>query len=263
MFSNQRQMKIYFLLREEGQAKVSFLSETFGVSEPTIRQDLAKLEEEGLVVREHGGVFLKNMSKQVSSLSLEHQENMDKKVLIGIKAAELVEDGDTIILDAGSTTTEIAKNIATRHNLMVVTNALNIALLLGTNPSIRIVMPGGEFQAPTLSLSGERAVNFFEEVRVNKLFIASVGLSVESGLTFPGFKDIPVKRAMLNSADEVYLVVDSTKIGASSFAVLCDISRVTGIITDDGISSEQQKDFEDAGVKVLIAQKKEKREAKK
>ena len=253
MFSNQRQMKIYLLLREEGQAKVSFLSETFKVSEPTIRQDLAKLEEEGLVVREHGGAFLKNMSEQVKSLSLEHQENMDKKILIGIKAAELIKDGDAVILDSGSTTTEIAKNIATRHNLLVVTNALNISLLLGTNPSIKILMPGGEFQAPTLSLSGERAVNFFEEIRVNKLFIAAVGVSPESGLTFPGFKDIPVKRAMINSADEVYLVVDSTKLGTSSFAVLCDLSRVTGIVTDDNITRAQQKQFEDAGVEIIIA----------
>ncbi len=255
MFSNQRQMKIYFLLREEGQAKVSFLSETFGVSEPTIRQDLAKLEEEGLVVREHGGVFLKHMSEQVRSLSLEHQENMDKKILIGAKAAELIKDGDAIILDSGSTTTEIAKNIASRNNLLVVTNALNIALLLGTNPSIKILMPGGEFQAPTLSLSGERAVNFFEEIHINKLFIASVGVSVDSGLTFPGFKDIPVKRAMINSAEEVYLVIDSTKIGNSSFAVLCDITKVSGIVTDDGITDVQRKQFEDRGVRVLVADK--------
>lgn len=253
MFNNQRQMKIYFLLREEGQAKVSFLSETFGVSEPTIRQDLAKLEEEGLVVREHGGVFLKHMPEQVRSLSLEHQENMDKKVLIGAKAAELIEDGDTVILDAGSTTTEIAKNIVTRNGLHVVTNALNIALLLGTNHSIKIMMPGGEFQAPTLSLSGEKAVNFFEEIHVNKFFIASVGVSINSGLTFPGFKDIPLKRAMLNSADEVYLVIDSTKIGVSSFAVLCDLSRITGIVTDDGITEIQKKQFENKGVQVLIA----------
>ncbi len=253
MFNNQRQMKIYYLLREEGQAKVSFLSETFGVSEPTIRQDLAKLEEDGLVVREHGGVFLKHMPEQVRSLSLEHKENMDKKIIIGIKAAELIKDGDSIILDSGSTTTEIAKNIATRNHLQVVTNALNISLLLGTNPSIQVLMPGGEFQAPTLSLSGERAVNFFEEVRVNKLFIASVGVSVDSGLTLPGFKDIPIKRAMINSAEEVYLAVDSTKIGISLFAVLCDLSRITAIITDRKITPVQQKQFETYGIKVIIA----------
>ena len=170
MFSNQRQMKIYFLLREEGQAKVNYLSKTFGVSEPTIRQDLAKLEEEGLVAREHGGVFLKNMSEQVRDLSLEHKENMDKKILIGAKAAELINDGDAIILDSGSTTTEIAKNISKKHNLRVVTNALNISLTLGINPTIKILMPGGEFSAPTLSLSGERAVSYFKEIHVNKLF---------------------------------------------------------------------------------------------
>ena len=253
MFSNQRQMKIYFLLREEGQAKVNYLSKTFGVSEPTIRQDLAKLEEEGLVVREHGGVFLKNMSEQVKDLSLEHKENMGMKVFIGTEASKLINDGDSIILDSGSTTTEVAKNISKRHNLKVVTNALNISLILGTNPTIKLLMPGGEFSAPTLSLSGERAITYFKEIHVNKLFLAAVGVSVEAGVTFPGFKDIPVKRAMINSADEVYLVVDSTKIGVSSFAVLCDLDKITAIVTDEGITNDQKIKFEAAGVKVIVA----------
>ena len=105
MIASQRRQKIIDLLTEDGTAKVSGLSEIFDVSEVTIRQDLAKLEEDGLIIREHGGAFLKSVPDQVQSYSFQHSENMDKKALIGKKAAEFIKDGDAIILDSGSTTT--------------------------------------------------------------------------------------------------------------------------------------------------------------
>ena len=98
MLAEQRRLKILELLQEEGSARVSYLSKTFDVTEPTIRQDLEKLEAEGYIVREHGGAFLKSIPQQVGSLSLQHQENMDKKIRIGKKAAEFIQDWDSSIL---------------------------------------------------------------------------------------------------------------------------------------------------------------------
>ena len=253
MFAEQRRLKILELLQEEGSARVSSLSKTFEVSEPTIRQDLEKLETEGYVVREHGGAFLKSIPQQVGSLSLHNQENMDKKILIGKKAVEFIQDEDALILDSGSTTTEIAKHLVHKHNLTIITNALNIALLLGSQPSIEILVTGGEFKAPTLSLTGERAAEFFHQLHVDKLFLATAGISWETGLTYPGLSDLPVKKAMIESAVEVYLVADSTKMGKASFASLGGLDLINYFITDNGIGDKDKVSFEQNGIQVIIA----------
>jgi DeoR/GlpR family transcriptional regulator of sugar metabolism len=117
MMGNKRREKILELIREDGSAKVIKLAKIFKVSEVTIRQDLEKLEQEGFILREHGGAFLKNVEEGVKSITLLNQENIEKKQKIGKKASELIENGDAIILDSGSTTTEIAKNLLGRKAL--------------------------------------------------------------------------------------------------------------------------------------------------
>lgn len=253
MLAEDRRRKLYELIREEGSARVSTLSETFSVSEPTIRSDLERLESEGLVVRDHGGAYLRDVGLLVRSHTLHHTENADKKRLIGKKAAEFVRDNDSLILDSGTTVTELAKNLLERRNLNVVTNALNIALLVGSEPSFTVHVTGGEFKAPTLSLTGEQAAAIFENVSVSKLFLATAGISPESGLTYPGFSDLPVKRAMIRAAKTVYLLADSTKIGKTSFAALGGLSDVNVLITDDGIDPESVRMFEALGTEVVIA----------
>ena len=142
LLAEPRRMKILDWLQEEGSARVRDLSAAFGVSEATIRQDLEKLESDGHINRQHGGAFLRAMPSQVQTLSLQHMENIDKKRKIGVKAASLVGEGETIILDAGSTTTEIAHNLLGRSSLTVITNALNIALMLCAVPGYAMHMPG-------------------------------------------------------------------------------------------------------------------------
>ena len=213
LLANERRHKILELLQEEGSARVRELGILFKVSEPTIRQDLEKLDEQGFVTREHGGAFLRTVTQQVSSLSLQHMENLEKKAAIAKRAAEYVSAGDRIILDSGSTMTELAKCLAGVENLTVITNALNIALIMGANPSCELMVTGGEFKAPTLSLTGDKAASFFQNIFVDKLFLATGGISPSFELTYPGFNDIPVKNAMIQVARETYLLADSTKLG--------------------------------------------------
>ncbi len=254
LLAEQRRQRILELIQEEGSARVTALSRLFKVSEPTIRQDLQKLAADDFIVKSHGGAVLKTIPQQVRSLSLQHLENMDRKLLIGRKAAEFVSDGDSIILDSGSTTTEVAKNLGGRRDLRVITNALNIALLLGTNPSFEIMMTGGEFKAPTLSLTGDKAAAFFDQIHVDKLFLATGGISDDNELTYPGLSDIPVKRAMIETASQVYLVADSTKFGRHSFASLGSVKLVHFLITDSGISAEIRASLHRLGVTVIIAE---------
>jgi DeoR/GlpR family transcriptional regulator of sugar metabolism len=251
--ANQRREKILDLLREDGSAKVANLAKLFKVTEVTIRQDLERLENDGLIVREHGGAFLKNVADQVRNFSLVHQENMEMKERIAEKSLEFIEHGDTIILDSGSTTTEIAKKLIGRKNLTVITNALNIALMLGAAPGIEVIVTGGEFKPPTLSLTGQKAADFFNGLNVQKLFLATAGISLKAGLTYPSISDIVVKKAMIEAAAITYLVADSTKIGKSAFASLGALSLIDYIITDEGIEDKHKQVFKEHEIELIIA----------
>lgn len=255
MLPNQRREKILDLLKEDGSAKVVDLAKLFKVTEVTIRQDLEKMEVEDLIVKEHGGAYLKNVEDQVNSFSLVHQENLDKKEVIAQKCLDFIESGDTIILDSGSTTTEIAKKIkaAGLKNLTVITNALNIALMLGSGLDIEVIMTGGEFKPPTLSLTGQKAADFFKGLNVQKLFLATAGISLKSGLTYPSISDIVVKKAMIDAAETTYLVADSTKIGKSALASLGALSLIDIIVTDSGIEEKHISVFKENDVKIVIA----------
>ena len=159
MLASHRRDKILELLQEDGSAKVLDLAKLFKVTEVTIRQDLEKLDKDGLIVREHGGAYLKNIKDQVQTFSLAHQEHLDKRNLLP-RSVSFIESGDTIILDSGSTTTEIAKKLKGMKSLTIITNALNIALMLGAEPGIEVIVTGGEFKPPTLSLTGQKAADF-------------------------------------------------------------------------------------------------------
>ncbi len=254
MLANQRRDKIFELIREDGQAKVTDLSRIFKVTEVTIRQDLERLENEGVIIREHGGAYLKDIDMNVRNLQLQAKGNMIEKAAIARKAIEFIRDGDTIILDSGSTTTEISKIISGFKNLTVITNALNIALILGAQTGINVIVTGGEFKAPTLSLTGQKAADFFQNLHVDRLFLATAGIALRSGLTYPGISDICVKRAMIESANEIYLVADSTKIGKSSFASLGALSLINYLITDSNITKEDIEWLKSNDIKFILAE---------
>ncbi len=241
MLAEERRQKIYRLIEEEGSARVSRLSEVFKVTENTIRVDLDFLEKDNLIVKKHGGAVLANVSQKVRQLSLQHCENMDLKERIALKAAEFVENGETIIIDSGTTTTELARKLIHKHNLIVITNSLNIALIIGGETSFELHVTGGEFKAPTLSLTGDRAAMFFSNLHASKLFLATGGIAEGGGLTYPGLNDIPVKKAMLESAKDVYLLADSTKIGKNAFAAIPDAMQYVDYLITDQMVVDPEK----------------------
>ena len=253
LLAEPRRMRILDWLREEGSVRVRDLSAAFDVSEPTVRQDLARLEKEGLVTREYGGAYLKTVPHQVATMSLQHLENMEKKRAIGQLAASFVSDNETIILDAGSTTTEVARSLVERRNLTVITTGLNIALMLGGIPTFAVHMPGGQFKAPTLSLSGDQSASYFRDIFAGKLFLATAGVARDTGLTYPSFADLQLKMAMIKAASHVYLVADSTKINRPSFTRLGNLDVIQSFVTDDGIDESDARAFERMGIEVLVA----------
>ncbi len=253
MLPNLRREKILELLKEDGSAKVVDLARIFKVTEVTIRQDLEKLAKGDLIVKEHGGAYLKNVEDQVRNFSLIHQENLEQKAIVANKCLEFIESGDIIILDSGSTTTEIAKKLKGLRNLTIITNALNIALMLGAEPGIEVIVTGGEFKPPTLSLTGQKAADFFAGLHVQKLFLATAGISLKAGLTYPSISDLVVKKAMIDAAETTYLVADSSKIGKSSLASLGALSLIDFIVTDAGIQEKHRAVFKENEIEVIVA----------
>ena len=250
----QRREKILEMIREDGTVTVKALTDTFGLTEATIRTDLRMLQKAGHVQRYHGGATLMTGKQNTGALLLERQTHLDEKEAIGRLAAQYVDNGDTVIFDSGTTTTAIAEAIGHIRRLSVITTAVNIALKLGGEPGINILLTGGTFKFPTLSTSGEKAASFFENVLAEKLFLATACISPRLGLSFPSETDIKVKMAMINSASTVFVVADSSKIDkVSMFALPCDWSKIHYLITDRGITPAQIAAFEALGVQVLVA----------
>ncbi len=252
MFQDLRREKILELLRENGSCRVQDLSKQFNVTEPTIRQDLEALEKTGAITRQHGGAFLNNYSSFAAQMQLEHSEHMQEKRRIAEKAAEFVKSGDSIILDSGSTLTEMSKFLVGRKNLNIVTTSLNITLVLGEEPSNHIMLTGGEFKAPTLSVTGDRAAALFENLYVEKLFLATGGFSLQAGLTYPGFSDLELKRAMVKSAQTIYLLADSSKLEKVLFASLGCQDKIDYLITDSNVDPAYIVQVEQLGIKTIV-----------
>lgn len=252
MFPEQRREKILELLRENGSCRVQELKILFKVTEPTVRQDLEALETAGLITRQHGGAFLNNYASFASGIQLERRDHMEEKSRIGEKAAGFVASGDSIILDSGTTVTEMVKHLIGRKNLKIVTPALNITLSLGKEPTNTIIVPGGEFKAPTLSLTGDRASAVFNDLYVEKLFLAAGGFSLTAGLTYPSFSDIPMKKAMINSAKTIYLLADSSKLEKILFASLGCQEKISYLITDDKADPQYVEELQEHGIKVIL-----------
>lgn len=253
MLAEQRRIKILELIREEGSAKVKELSALFSVSSQTIRQDLEILSRSEPIVRDYGGAYLKSIPRQVLSLTLQHSENMDIKKTIAREAVRHVHDRESLILDCGSTVTEIARLLTQKAELKIITNALNIALIIGSIPGFELLVSGGMFKPPTLSLTGEKAEEFFTQIHVDTLFLATGGISNDYHLTYPGLNDLPIKRAMLKAAGRTFLVADSTKFHKPSLLSLGSIDMVDALITDEDIGAEDAKKIEDLGVEIIIA----------
>jgi DeoR/GlpR family transcriptional regulator of sugar metabolism len=252
MFQEQRREKILGLLRENGSCRVQELAVLFKVSEPTIRQDLEALEKTHPVTRQHGGAYINEYASFTDKLMLEHTEHMEEKRRIGARAAEFVKSGDNIILDSGSTLTEMAKCLADRKNLSVITTALNITLMLGAEPTNHILLAGGELKPPTLSVTGEKAAAIFKDIYVEKLFLATGGFSLTAGLTYPGISDLPLKEAMINSAHTIYLLADSSKLEKIYFASLNYQKKINYLVTDSNVEDSYVKKLNDLGIRVIV-----------
>jgi DeoR family transcriptional regulator of aga operon len=250
-----RRMKIMQKLSVNDQVFVNELSKEFGVSEVTIRNDLEQLESKKLLIRARGGAM---STTQVVSFDMhlgeKHKLHMTEKVRIGKVAAKLIKESDTLIMDSGTTTLEIIRNIdPSLNNVTVITNALNIANQLVSTPNVNLIIPGGVLRKNSLSLIGPLAEKSFRNFFVDKVFLGVDGFDTLNGISTPNIEEASLNQIMIEVAREVIVVADSTKFLRKSLAFICKLDRIDTVITDSGISDEDKKRLEDAGIKVLIA----------
>lgn len=247
-----RRVLILEKLDSKGQVDVISLSKELGVSEVTIRNDLTRLEQKNMVIRARGGAIKVDRVGMDFSLSDKNKQHLEEKLRIGKAAASLIESGDTIILDSGTTTMEITKNISHLESLTVITNALNIANKLAEHEKVNVIVPGGFLRKNSLSLVGATAEESFKNYFCDKLFIAVDGLNTTHGLSTPNVEEAHLNRVMISISKQVIVITDSSKFHKRSFAFIAPLSAVDVVITDTGIPPEEHKKLETAGIKVII-----------
>lgn len=234
MYAEERQREIIERVQREGKVSVEALTEIFGVSAPTIRTDLGILEGRRLLRRTHGGAIALETTLYEPPYAERERSRQAEKSRIGAVAAARVRDHETVILDAGTTTFEIAVRLKDRVGLTVVTNSLEAAWELMDAPPghIEIIVIGGNVHASRRATLGPLAVDFLGRLRVDRAFIGVNGVDSDAGWTVVDFDAAHVKRAMLERAREVVIVADSTKIGAAAFASIGPLSVAHVLVTD-------------------------------
>ncbi|MBN8863971.1 MAG: DeoR/GlpR transcriptional regulator [Sphingobacteriales bacterium] len=239
-------------LDKNGQVDVPSLSQELKVSEVTIRNDLIRLEQKNMLIRARGGAIKVDRVGIDFNLSDKNKQHLEEKKKIGKAAAALVEDGDTIILDSGTTTMEIARNLINVNNLTVITNALNIANQMADHQKANVIIPGGFLRKNSLSLVGGAAEENFKNYFCDKLFLAVDGFNTTHGMSTPNVEEAHLNRVMIEIAKQVVVVADSSKFHKRSFAFIAPVTEVDVVVTDAGIPVEDRKKLENAGVKVII-----------
>ena len=239
-------------LDKDGQVNVPELSKELKVSEVTIRNDLIRLEQKNMLICARGGAIKIDRVGIDFTLSDKNKQHFEEKKRIGKAAAGLVEDGDTIILDSGTTTMEIARNLLNVNNLTVITNALNIANQLADHQKANVIIPGGFLRKNSLSLVGGAAEENFKNYFCDRLFLAVDGFNTTHGLSTPNVEEAHLNRVMIEISKQVIVVADSSKFHKRSFAFISPITDVDVVVTDAEIPAEDRKKLENAGVKVII-----------
>jgi len=250
-----RRAKILDELELNGEVTVRDLSNKFNISEVTIRNDLDHLEKQNMLIRARGGAIKIKFFKMGIDppLSDKGKEFLKEKQRIASAALKLIEDEDSIVLDSGTTTTEIAKKLEQFNNLTIITNALNIASILTEYPGFNIYMPGGVLRKKSLSLVGSLACENFKKFYCDKLFLGVDGFDTLQGISTPNAEEAHLNSIMVGMAKKVIVVTDSRKFSRRRFGFIAPISAIHVVITDSGITEEDKVRLENQGVKVIIA----------
>jgi len=248
----ERREKILETLRQSGEVSIEHIVGRFGVSPATARRDLRLLERQGLALRRHGGAATPESSLYDASYLERERTSIAHKRGIALAASELIHTAQTIALTGGTTTTAVARALRGRE-LVIVTNAVNIAMELAREPRIRVHLTGGRLVGASYELVGSAAVQALEGLNVDVAFIGVNGVSVERGLTTNNEEEAEVNRAMVDVARRVIVVADHSKLGRATLVQICPLDAAHVLITDREARVRDVEAIRQAGIEVVVA----------
>lgn len=251
----ERRMEIIEVVNRDGKARVEDLAALFDVSSVTIRSDLSFLESNGYVVRSHGAAIPNTGVVAELSVHEKRRQNSDVKSQIGEAASQLVNNGDTIILDSGTTAKEIASSLKNLNNAVVMTNGLDVAMELASAPGIEVLMPGGILRKNALSFSGSQAELGLKNYCFDKFFLGVDGFDLRAGITTHNEQEASLNRLMCDISEQVIAVADSSKFDKRSCHMIREFGKIDILITDNGIPDEYVHGLRDLKVEVIIVEK--------
>jgi DeoR family transcriptional regulator, fructose operon transcriptional repressor len=250
VLADERRGKLIELIRQRGFAALPDLVEQLQVSESTIRRDLDYLEENGTAQRTHGGVFYTGQSPQLPHFEELQPANWEQKKAIAERVVEMVENGDTLMLDGGTTTYEVARLLVGRP-LQIVTNSLPVANLFASSANTDLVLLGGYIYPRTGVAVGPYANEMLRQLNVRKTILSVAGIT-ERGYFNSNLLLVETERAMMQAADQVIVVADSTKFGRQSLALMSPLNVARYLVVDKGITPEWEDKVRQAGVHVIV-----------
>jgi DeoR/GlpR family transcriptional regulator of sugar metabolism len=253
VYAAERKQQILKILREESSASVAQLATRFGVSRATIRRDLNELEKYGVLERTYGGALNSRFKRQEPTFVQRAGCQTEEKMRIGKAAAALLEPGETLFLDGGTTTECIVQHLADKPQLTIVTYGVNIVSRLAGCDNVTVICMGGNLLHRAMTLVGaitDSSLDTFQ-MRFNKAFIAAIGVSVEGGISNLNVEEVPIKQRAIECSDEVIILADSSKIGVHGLTRVAPISKAHHLITGSGAPQDEIRALRKAGLDVI------------
>jgi DeoR family transcriptional regulator, aga operon transcriptional repressor len=239
-------------LEKDDQVNVFELSRQFNVSEVTIRKDLKHLEKKNILIRSRGGAMKNSLINVDLSIYDRRRQNIKLKEAIGEAAAKLVTDGETILLDTGTTLMEMAKHLPKKIDITVITNSVDITFRLAEHPNIRVIMPGGTLRRNSLALVGEQAAESLRGFYCDKYFLSADGVDTEKGMMTTNIEEASLARINIKNSKKVFALIDSSKFQNKGIISISALKDIDTLITDDGISPDMLHKIRATGVKVNV-----------
>jgi DeoR family transcriptional regulator of aga operon len=252
--TSQRRESILQKLTQHGTVQVTDLVEQLGVSAVTIRSDLSALEAQGLATRSHGGAILTRTPPAEQTIDQKDALNHEQKERIGALAARMVQPGDNIIIDSGTTTISLARHLREAKEVAVLTNGLNIAWELADAPGVDLILTGGLLRKQSLSMLGAQAEACLQAYSFDKLFLGVDGFDLQFGITTHNEAEASLNHKMVERAKKIIVLTDASKFGRVSLHRIAQLDKVHTVITDASISPEYRDGLRELGIELFIAE---------
>lgn len=255
MLAQERYEIILEMLESDKIVKVGKLCSLFNVSIETVRRDLEYLENEGKLKRIYGGAVPNKKTSVEPTYSARYTKNLEEKRNIGRRTSELISDGETLIIDLGTTTLEVARHLKNKKNLTVITNCINIAQELVGVSGNRVILTGGILRPGELALSGIFSEEFISAFNVDKTILGVGGITISEGISDYHLEEARVRKLMIEKGSQVIAVADHCKFGVKALVNVCPLEKIDVLVTDDKLPKKILDDYRNCPIEVIVASK--------